>query len=269
LLLYHYYQKCQHIYHLFLILLNIYTRHQYQKIYHMSIAIFTASGTFTGTPNRIQAWGAGGAGSIYGNGGSGGAYSETGSSPNDTYAIVVGTGSFSDGQDTTITNSSVVTIVVAPGGTINGNIDHQTGSIVGISGSYGGLGGANNGYANYNGGGGGSGAGVHYNGADGKSAHFATTVSGALGGQVGTDTGFSSGSAAISGSGPGGNGAFYFAGATEPNTVLPASSGSYPGGGGGGNYFWGVSPEWPTPPFSEWELRRIGQGANGLVIVTY
>ena len=234
----------------------------------MSIAIFTASGTFLGAPTRVQAWGAGGAGNLYGNGGSGGAYSEESTFANDTYTIVVGTGSLSDGQDTLIKDSGGHTILIAAGGTMDGLVNHQTSSL-GVNLASGGLGGPNDGYSDYNGGGGGSSAGPGYAGADGKAARFATAVSGAIGGQVGTDVGFISGSSIISGSGPGGGGAFYFAGANEPNTVLPAQSGSYPGGGGGGNFFWGVSPEWPVPPFSAWKLRRIGQGANGLVIVTY
>lgn len=212
----------------------------------MPTTTYTSNSTFvaaTSTPVTMSAVGAGGHGSNFGNGGSGGAYAQSYRTllPG-TYTIVVGQATSADGGHSYVASASGQILLRAPGGKLDGTIDHQEALLTGSRYAYyGGHGSPDfQGYASYNGSGGGQAGSVNGNGEDGDSAFFSTATTPAAGGN------------AYDGTGAGGGGAYYYAGPAK-NGVISAEDGTFPGGGGGGSFDYGNDTS--------------GAGANGVVII--
>lgn len=212
----------------------------------MPTTTYTSNGTFVAaapTAVTMSAVGAGGHGSNLGNGGSGGAFAQSYRTllPG-TYTIVVGQATATDGGHSYVASASGQILLRAPGGKIDGSIEHQENLLTGSKHAYyGGHGSPDfQGYASYNGSGGGQAGSINGNGQEGQSAFYSTPTEGAAGGN------------AYDGTGAGGTGAYYYAGPST-NKVISATDGIFPGGGGGGSFDYGTDTS--------------GAGANGVVII--
>lgn len=251
------YNLCRSILTLFLLLSANYSQAQ-------SKVVYSSSGTWTCPPGvtsiTVEAWGAGGGGTIgaadkgyTGGGGGGGAYAKLNTvtvTPGRSYNFTVGgpTSYNTDGASTT--GDFDGRIIKAVGGSKGGTVGYNSPGGLGGDKLFcigdvkfsGGNGGTSKGIADNGGdgagGGGGSGAGSTANGATGNSA-----VNTTFGGIGGTATNYNGGA--------GGNGG------NTRNAGQAASTSRYGGGGGGSGDLNGA--EYVT---------RAGGGQNGAIIIT-
>jgi hypothetical protein len=251
------YNLCRSILALFLLLSASYSQAQTKVVY-------TSSGTWTCPPGvtsiTVEAWGAGGGGTIgaadkgqTGGGGGGGAYAKL-----NTVTVIPGTlYNFTVGGASTYNNDGAATTGVFGGQTIKavGGSKGGTVGLISVGGAggdktlclgnvsfSGGTGGTSKGDSSGPGagagGGGGGGAGSTANGANGDSA-----VNTSFGGAGGTATNYNGGA--------GGNGG------NSRSAGQPGSTSGFGGGGGGSGDLNGAG-----------YVARAGGGQNGAIIIT-